>query len=243
LGIAGGLGTPTAIAAAYAQGAEYVVVGSVHQTALESGLSMQGKIMLSKMDIDDVAMAPAADMFEMGVKVQVLKKGTMMPVRANQLYELYRRYDRIEDIPLEKLNQLEKNVFRLSIDQVWNETARYFQHTDATEIEKANADPKYKMGLIFRWYIGNSSRWPLIGDETRQIDYQIWTGPALGAFNVWAKDSFLDDPKQRYVTQIALNLIEGAAKITRAQQLRATGFPVPAAAFSVRPEYKKFNLD
>ena len=29
-------------------------------------------------------MAPAADMFEMGVKLQVLKRGTMFPMRAAQ---------------------------------------------------------------------------------------------------------------------------------------------------------------
>ena len=37
-------------------------------------------------------MAPAADMFEMGVKLQVLKRGTMFPMRAQKLYELYRAH-------------------------------------------------------------------------------------------------------------------------------------------------------
>jgi hypothetical protein len=35
--------------------------------------------------------------------------------------------------------------------------------------------------------------------------------------------------------QIARNLMEGAAVITRAQQLRSYGVPVPAAAFDFRP--------
>jgi len=35
--------------------------------------------------------------------------------------------------------------------------------------------------------------------------------------------------------QIALDLMEGAAVITRAQQLRSHGVPVPAAALDFRP--------
>ncbi len=44
-------------------------------------------------------MAPSADMFEMGVKVQVLKTGTMFAMRASKLYELYTKYDSIEADP------------------------------------------------------------------------------------------------------------------------------------------------
>jgi trans-AT polyketide synthase/acyltransferase/oxidoreductase domain-containing protein len=35
--------------------------------------------------------------------------------------------------------------------------------------------------------------------------------------------------------QIARNLMEGAAVVTRAQQLRSCGVPVPASAFDFRP--------
>ena len=36
--------------------------------------------------------------------------------------------------------------------------------------------------------------------------------------------------------QIALNLLEGAAVVTRAQQLRSYGVPVPAAAVQYTPQ-------
>ncbi len=58
-------------------------------------------------------MAPAADMFEMGVKVQVLKRGTMFAMRAAKLYELYRAHARLEDLPAAE-RALEKNLFRSS---------------------------------------------------------------------------------------------------------------------------------
>ena len=91
------------------------------------------------------------------------------------------------------------------------------------------------MALVFRWYLGLSSRWAIEGRPDRRMDYQIWCGPAMGAFNAWTAGSFLEAPAARGVVQIALNLMEGAAVLTRAQQLRALGVAVPAEAFHFRP--------
>ena len=59
------------------------MTGSVNQSAIESGLSQVGKELLAQASMADVVMAPAADMFEMGVKVQVLQRGTMFSARAS----------------------------------------------------------------------------------------------------------------------------------------------------------------
>ena len=67
--------------------------------AIESGLSDAGKAMLAQADVADVIMAPAADMFELGVQVQVLKRGTMFGVRAAKLYEAYRDHPSLDAIP------------------------------------------------------------------------------------------------------------------------------------------------
>jgi trans-AT polyketide synthase, acyltransferase and oxidoreductase domains len=91
------------------------------------------------------------------------------------------------------------------------------------------------MALVFRWYLGQASRWATQGVPDRVLDYQIWCGPAMGAFNAWTKGSFLAEPAQRGVVQIARNLLEGATVATRAQQLRSLGVPVPPAAFEFRP--------
>ena len=77
VGAAGGIGVPSAAAAAFASGASYILTGTVNQTAMESGLSEVGRAMLCEAGMADVAMAPSADMFELGVKVQVLRKGTL----------------------------------------------------------------------------------------------------------------------------------------------------------------------
>lgn len=239
VGAAGGLGTPEAIAGAFAMGAAYVVLGSVHQAAVESGVSDDSRAMLAEAGPADVAMTAAADMFEMGVKVQVLTRGTMMAVRGNRLYDVYCRHESLEDIPARERTSLEKHVFRTSIDDIWEQTRAFFAENDEAQIERAERDPKHRMALTFRWYLGQSSRWPMVGERDRQSDYQLWCGPAMGAFNRWVRGTFLEAPDERYVDQIMLNLLEGAATVTRAQQYRSYGLDIPAKSFHFRPERRR----
>lgn len=236
IGAAGGLGTPSAIAAAYALGAAYVLTGSVNQACVEAGTSLAVKQLLTQVRTGDVAMAPCADMFEAGVKVQVLKRRTLYAPRSTKLYDIYKRYDSLEHIPAADLEQLEKSIFRQPLDAVWQTTKSFFESRDPEQLAQAEANPKVKMGLIFRWYLGSSSRWPIDGDEARLADYQIWCGPAQAAFNDWVRGSFLEPAENRTVVQIARNLLEGAAIITRAQQLRSFGIAVPQSAFAVPPQ-------
>src|ERR1700733_10975230 len=98
VGAAGGIGTPEAIAAAFVLGADFVLTGSVNQCTVEAGTSEAVKDMLQVANVQDTAYAPAGDMFEIGAKVQVFKKGTFFPTRANKLRELYLRYNSIEEI-------------------------------------------------------------------------------------------------------------------------------------------------
>ena len=235
LGAAGGLGTPSAIAAAFALGAAYVLTGSVNQACVESGLDDAGRLMLADATLADVIMCPAADMFEMGVEVQVLKRGTMFAVRARKLYDLYKRYDCMEDIPDAERTRIERQLLRATCDEAWASTRAFWQQRDPNEVARAERDPKHKMALVFRSYLGQASRWAIQGVADRRTDFQIWCGPAMGAFNTWSKNSFLADPAQRTVVQVARNLMEGAAVVTRAHQLRSYGVPVPASTFDFRP--------
>lgn len=235
LGAAGGLGTPSGVAAAFALGAAYVMTGSVNQAAVESGLSAEGRLLLAEAGIADVVMAPAADMFEMGVKVQVLRRGTMFGPRALRLHEAWTAHGSIEALPAPLRERLEREVFRAPLEAIWEETRRFFEGRDPREVERADKDPRHRFALVCRWYLGKSSRWPVEGLSERRMDWQIWCGPAQGAFNAWTAGSFLADPARRDVVAIARNLLEGAAAVTRAQQLRSYGVPVPAAAFDFRP--------
>jgi trans-AT polyketide synthase/acyltransferase/oxidoreductase domain-containing protein len=235
VGAAGGLGTPSAVATAFGLGAAYVLTGSVNQAAVESGLADEGKAMLADVSVADVMMAPAADMFEMGVKVQVLRRGSLFGPRASRLYRLYGLYDGLDAMPAEELEKLEREILQKPVAEVWDQTRRYFAAHAPEQLTRAEADPKHRMALVFRWYLGLSSHWAIAGDAARRMDYQIWCGPAMGAFNDWVRGSFLEPPAAREVLQIALNLLEGAAVVTRAQQLRSYGVPIAADSFSFQP--------
>lgn len=229
VGAAGGIATPAGAAAAFAMGAAYVATGSINQACIESGSSDVVREMLAQAEQADVAMAPAADMFEMGVKVQVLKRGTMFAMRAAKLYELYRAHGGLEELPAAERQQLEKNLFRAPLQEIWGQTRDYFLKRDPGQVERAERDPKHKLALVFRWYLGQSSRWANAGEPSRKLDYQVWCGPSMGAFNEWVKGSFLEMPRNRRVVTVALNILYGAAVLQRLQVLRVQGAQMPAS--------------
>ncbi len=235
VGAAGGISTPASAAAAFAMGAAYVVTGSVNQACVESGSSDIVRQMLAEAEQADCIMAPAADMFEMGVKVQVLKRGTMFAMRAAKLFEIYRSRVGLEDIPAREVAQLEKTIFRLPLEEVWKQTADFFRKRDPSQLERAARDAKHKLALVFRWYLGQSSRWANTGEPSRKIDYQVWCGPAMGAFNEWVRGSFLERPEERRVVTVALNILYGAAVLLRAGMLRAQGVRLPTGCPRLTP--------
>ncbi|EFH31266.1 predicted protein, partial [Streptomyces pristinaespiralis ATCC 25486] len=202
---------PEAAAAAFAMGADYIVTGSVNQSCLEAGTSARVKEMLSQAGIADCDMAPAADMFEMGVELQVLRRGTFFPMRAKQLYELYRTYDGIDAIPADVRTRVEEQIFRRPLDDVWEETAEYFRRRDPGQLARAEGNPKRRAALIFRWYLGMASRWAKTGEADRAVDFQIWCGPAMGSFNAWVRGTYLAAPEHRRVADVARQIMAGAA--------------------------------
>ncbi len=235
VGLAGGIATPVSAAAAFAMGADFIVTGSINQSCQEAGTSDTVRELLAQARQADVAMAPAADMFEMGVKVQVLKWGTMFAVRGRKLYDLYRSYGGLQDLPATQRALLERDYFRCTLEEAWEQTRQFFEKVDPSQNERALKDPKHQMALVFRSYLGRASKWANAGVPDRKVDYQIWCGPAMGAFNAWVKDSFLESPKARHVDILAMNLLYGAAVVTRLNSLRMQGVELPASCQAVRP--------
>ncbi len=235
VGLGGGIATPESAAAAFAMGAAYILTGSINQACVESGTSDIVRKMLCEASQADIIMAPAADMFEMGVKVQVLKRGTMFSVRAAKLYDFYRRYNSYPEIPEAQRGQVERDFLRCSFEQEWQQTRAFFEKRDPAQIDRAERDPRHKMALVFRSYLGRSSRWSVTGESDRQLDYQIWCGPAMGAFNEWVKGSFLEAQDNRETVTVALNLLYGACVVLRAGYLRNQGVTQPAGAETFRP--------
>lgn len=235
VGAAGGLGTPQAVWAAFAMGADYVLTGSVNQATREAGTSELAKQLLVEAQFFDVATGPAPDMFEIGAKVQVLSRGSMYAQRAQRLYEIYRSYGSIEEIPKDERGKIEKQFFKRDLDEVWAETKAYWQQRDPSQVEKAERDGRVKMALTFRWYLGMTSRWARTGDADRKRDYQIWCGPAMGAFNRWVEGSALQPLEARTVVGIAEALMVGAATQARIAAARVQGVALPVDVDGVAP--------
>ncbi len=235
VGLAGGIATPESAAAAFSMGAAYILTGSVNQSCVEADTSLLVKKMLAEARQADIIMAPAADMFEMGVRVQVLKRGTMFSMRGSRMYEIYRAYDRFEDVPEDQRKTVEGTFLRCPFEKEWESTRAFFELKDPGQVERAEKDPKHKMALVFRSYLGRASLWAKKGIPERAIDYQIWCGPAMGAFNEWVKGSFLEPPENRDTVTVALNLLYGAALTLRLSSLNTQGILLPANLEAISP--------
>ncbi|MFJ8648543.1 PfaD family polyunsaturated fatty acid/polyketide biosynthesis protein [Streptomyces sp. NPDC093546] len=234
IGAAGALGTPHAVAAAFALGADYVVTGSVNQASVEADTSPAVKELLAQAGLADCTMAPAADMFEQGVTVQVLGRGTLFPGRAGRLYRLYRDHDSLENLPPEERRALEERVLGRPVDEVWADTRDYLAAHHPDQLHRAERDAKHRMALTFRWYLAMSSRWAIAGDAAHAKDWQVWCGPAMGAFNTWAAGSTLEPVDNRHVIAIAHHLMRGAAYLTRVHHLHAGGTRLPSSCTDYR---------
>jgi PfaD family protein len=191
--------------------------------------------MLAQAQQADVAMAPAGDMFEMGVRVQVLKRGTLFALRAQKLYELYRAHAGMDEIPAADRAAIERDIFRAPLEEIWRQTRAFFAVRDPRQVERAEREPRHRMALVFRWYLGMSSRWAKAGEPSRKVDYQVWCGPAMGAFNEWTAGTRLAAPGARRVVDVALAILHGAAVLARAAALRLQGVPLPSDALRLAP--------
>ncbi|MGN8844969.1 ACP S-malonyltransferase [Niallia sp. HCP3S3_B10] len=204
IGVGGGIGTPTAISAAFMMGADFITTGSINQCSVEAAISSTAKDMLSSINVQDTGYAPAWNLYETSSKVQVLKRGTLYQVRSNKLHSIYTNNDSIEDIDEKVKKQIEDNYFKKSLDEVYDEAKLYF---DPKILEQAELNPKLKMAITFNWYYIKSAQWALHGEEDNKTDFQILCGSSLGAFNQWVKGTKMEDWRNRHVDEIGILLM------------------------------------
>jgi len=230
VGVGGGIGCPEAALAAFSMGAAFVVTGTINQMCRQAGTCDYVRKVLSEATYSDVTMAPAADMFDQGVELQVIKKGTLFASRAKKLFQLFQSYDSLDEIPKNEMKKIEKRIFQKSCDDVWEETRNFYitRLKDSEKVKRAEErDPKLKMSMTFRWYLSKSSGWANRGGldrqgKNRQLDYQIWCGPAIGSFNEFIKGTYLDPVVAKQypdVVQINKQVLFGACYLRRLQSL------------------------
>ncbi|MCX2725795.1 ACP S-malonyltransferase [Roseibium salinum] len=210
VGAGGGIGTAEAAAAVLVLGADFIVTGSINQCTVEAGTSDAVKDLLEGINVYDTAYAPSGEMFELGSKVQVLKKGVFFPARAEKLVGLYRQHDSLDGIDAKLKAQIEERYFRRSFDEVFADVAKSYP---ASEIERAGRMPKHRMALVFKRYFKDTTNWALAGDMNYKVDFQIHCGPAQGAFNQSALGREFPSWRQRHADEIGLALLEQTADL------------------------------
>ncbi|RSS97612.1 [acyl-carrier-protein] S-malonyltransferase [Streptomyces sp. WAC05292] len=204
IGAGGGIGAPESAAAAFVLGADFVLTGSVNACTAESGTSAAAKDLLQEADVHDTAFAPYGDLFELGGRARVLRKGVLFHARAGKLHDLWRNHDAWESVPASVRAKVERDYLGASFEEV---LARAGGDADSA------LDPKRRMALVFRWYCAQAATWAIEGTPGREADYQIPCGPALGACNRWLAPTPLRAWPARHADELAERLMDEAAEI------------------------------
>jgi trans-AT polyketide synthase/acyltransferase/oxidoreductase domain-containing protein len=209
LGAAGGLGAPEAVAAAFILGAEFVVTGTINQCTVEANTSDAVKDMLDGADIQDTDYAPAADAFELGGKVQVLKRGVFFPARANRLYRLYLQHDHLDDLDGRAAKEIQDTYLRCSFEQaIERARSRFSPDGDLPPPSEPNA--KRLMALAFRWYLERATLFAIEGLPGEHVNYQVPCSPAVGAMNRWTRGTQIQGWRGRHVDELGIRLLDEA---------------------------------
>lgn len=214
IGAAGGIGTPEAAAGTFLMGADFILTGSINQCTVESGASAEVKDVLEQVNVYDMAYVPSVELFELGGKAQVVKKGLFFSARANKLYELYRNCASIGQLEAKTRSQLEDKYFGRTMTSILEECKREMA---PEELASVNVDPKQQLAAVFKWYIENGRKTATSGETANKVNYSIMCGPAAGAFNQWVKGTPLEAWRNRKVGDIAAKLMDEAATIAKGE--------------------------
>ncbi|MEE1940367.1 PfaD family polyunsaturated fatty acid/polyketide biosynthesis protein [Streptomyces sp. TRM 70361] len=230
IGAAGGIGTPEAAAAAFVMGAGFVLTGSINQCTAEAGTSDTAKDLLQRAQVQDTALVPAGDMFEMGTKAQVLRRGLFFPARANKLYELWLRHGSLDELDPDTADNVQRRILGRTFEEVWQEVRARYAATRPAIVERAEQDPKRRMALVFTWYFAKATRVALEGDTDHRVDFQIPCGPALGALNERLRGTPREHWRNRHPDDLARLIMTGAAELlSRVARLTSSSQPFAAA--------------
>ncbi|MER7013157.1 ACP S-malonyltransferase [Saccharopolyspora sp. NPDC000359] len=207
VGAGGGIGTPEAAAAAFVLGADFVLTGSVNLATRQSAISDRVKDLLQGLDVHDTTYAPFGDLFELGGRARVLKKGVLFHARANKLYDLWRNHDDWQQVPVAVREQVEQKYLHATFEEVYREVR------GRDPLGAPEPDPKRRMALVFRWYCERALSFALTGESSREVDFQVCCGPALGACNQWLRGTDLEPWRGRDVDEVARRIMAGAAEV------------------------------
>ena len=71
---------------------------------------------------------------------------------------------------------------------------------------------------------------------TKKVDFQVFCGPSMGAFNRWVNGTYLESPQNRKVADVAINLINGALYLKRILYLQEQNIDVGRELSKILPK-------
>ena len=192
VGLGGGIATPESAAAAFSMGAAYVLTGSVNQSCTEAGICEDVRKLLCQAEQADVAMAPSADMFEIGgpgpgpqagnpFSASGPKNCTIfinpLPVLKTWIPRPERKFRKNSSKPILKVpGPLPGSSSSPgAIPKRWSGQTR---------------TPGIKWPLVFRSYLGQSSRWAIQGEPTPKNGLPGLVRTFHGGFQPMGKGKF-----------------------------------------------------
>lgn len=211
IGAGGGIGTPETAAVAFLLGADFVLTGSINQCTVEAETSNVVKNMLQKVDLHDMSFVPSVNDLEIRGQTQVVKKGVFFPPRANKLYDLLKQYNDISDIDIKTKEIIEEKYLSEKIQNILR--------ADELQSSSKKRTPKSDMQALLKFYQNNSVQLAIKGDTSQKVNFNIYCGPALGAFNRWVKGTELEDWNNRHVDVIAKKMMVETEKLLESKRL------------------------
>ncbi|WP_244933313.1 acyltransferase domain-containing protein [Micromonospora tulbaghiae] len=197
IGVAG-VGTPAAVAAAFALGADFVVTTTVNQCTVEAATSDAAKDLLAALDVTDVREAPDPDLFELGARSPVAHRGTLFAARAEELYRMFLRYDRLADVGPRRLAELERTHFGRPLDEV------------RADLGVAGRDDRGVLASVCAAYCREATAAALRGTPGQRLNYRVPASTDVGAFNRLVAAEPLADWRARHAELVTERLLSEA---------------------------------
>ncbi|WP_234889845.1 beta-ketoacyl synthase N-terminal-like domain-containing protein [Agrobacterium vitis] len=137
-----------------------------------------------------------------GMRARMLKRGVFFPARASRLLGLWRDYEAMQDVPPATRQSVEKTILHKTFDE-----AVQHSKTRPGQTAIASLSPKAQMAAVFSDYISESFFLAQRAQPDRVVDYAIYTGSALGAFNQTVQGTPLEHWSARHVDRVMKHLL------------------------------------
>ncbi|MCO4784209.1 MAG: 1-acyl-sn-glycerol-3-phosphate acyltransferase [Candidatus Cloacimonetes bacterium] len=226
LGVTGDLGTPDALAAAFAMGADFVSTSSINLLSNDVSGADSYKECIKKVRFQDVSLVSSFESFESGAKTRALNFGTRFVAVSTKIGSWFFERRSIDTLEDSEVKYLEEKVFGSSITQTLLDAKAFFEFRNPSLIEAASNNSRISLAMLIRYYLEMGHLWAIEGNDNKKIDYNIKCGLDLASFNQWRQGTIFEDDQKLSVVQIALNLMMGAQFEARKQFLKSQGIEI-----------------